>query len=391
NRQILRGAMRVALVHDWITGMRGGERCLDVFVKLYPNADIFTLIHIPGTTNSAIDSRVVQTSFLQKIPGIRKFYRYFLPLYPLAIRGFDFSEYDLVISLSHAAAKNISVPRGVKHICYCFTPMRYIWDQADSYFGKAVLVLWPIIRLLREWDVRASQRVDKFVAISKFVAGRIRKYYARNSRVIYPPVDNTWITPIADYFPGEAFLYAGALVPYKNVDSVVRAFNKLGEKLWIVGEGPEKERLQKMADKNIEFVGFVPDAELAKYYYRCRALIFPAKEDFGIIPIECLAAGRPVIGLYAGALRESLKGARHWVRGNLNIRQKSGVFFPQRSSIVQGIIGAVNFFREHEASFNPKVCVANAKQFSKQVFVSSWNAFLEDPESEILLRESAIG
>lgn len=368
--------MKVALVHDWITGLRGGERCLLAFLELYPNADIFTLIHVPGTTDPKIDQRVVKTSFLQKIPNISKSYRYFLPLYPIAIKQFNFEGYDLVISLSHAAAKNIEVPDGVTHICYCFTPMRYIWDQAYSYFGKLTPFLWPILKVLRWWDLRKSIGVTKFVAISNFVAARIRCFYNRDSDVIYPPVDTAFYKKNSSATRGKAFLYAGALVPYKRVDLIVKAFQLLKEEIWIVGSGPEEQKLREIAGENVKFFGKVSDEEFAECYRNCRALIFAAKEDFGIVPIECFAAGRPVIAAYEGALRETHLGVKPWKR-KLPIENSTGVFFKASKNQVKNLANAIRFFIEHESEFSPEFCQAYAKKFSKERFFEEWYALLE--------------
>lgn len=373
--------MRVALVHDWLTGMRGGERCLQAFLHIYPQADIFTLLHVPGSTSALIDSRVKQTSYLQNLPAARKIYRMCLPLYPNAIRQFDFSGYDLVISLSHAAAKNIQVPKGVPHISYCFTPMRYVWDQAAFYFGALTPVLWPLIRSLRAWDKQRSEGVTQFVAISDFVAARIRCFYGRHSEVIYPPVDTSWIEPVAPGRPGEAFLYAGALVPYKRVDRLVRAFNALGERLWIVGHGPEEKRLRKMAGPTIEFYGHVPDRELSAFYRRCRALLFPGIEDFGLIPLECMAAGRPVIALHDGALRETLRGLKPWTTNEVEPAQASGVFIENKQgdgekAQLDSLLASVYYFIRHEQQFQVDSCVRQAQAFSPQRFFNSWDAFM---------------
>lgn len=370
--------MRVALVHDWLTGMRGGERCLAAFLNLYPNADIFTLLHLPGTTSKEIDRRVKEQSFLRTIPGIERYYRYFLPLFPSAIRTFDFKGYDLVISLSHAAAKNITVPPGTIHISYCFTPMRYIWDQTRHYFGAATPALWPIVQYLRNWDIEGSQSVDRFVAISRFVATRIRKFYGRDAEVIYPPVDTSWITPTLPGVQGAAFLYAGALVPYKRPELVVEAFNRLGEPLWIVGSGPAYRSLKKIAKSNIYFIGSVSDAELAILYRRSRALVFPGIEDFGMVPIECLAAGRPVIGAYDGALKETLNGVRPWDSSKLDYRGAAGVFCKRNRGVgqsakeVEALIAGVRIFLLHEGEISPAECVRNAQRFSPARFYSGW-------------------
>ncbi len=361
--------------------MRGGERCLEAFLSLYPEADIFTLFHVPGATSERIDSRVKKVSFLQKFPGSKRFYRLLLPLYPKAISTFDFSEYDLVVSLSHAAAKNIRVPKGVTHICYCFTPMRYIWDQARSYFGALTPLLWPVLSRLRSWDVARSCGVTEFVAISRFVASRIRRFYGRKSAVIFPPVNTSWITPAKSGEKGEAFLYAGALVPYKRPDLVVAACNALRLPLWIAGSGPMEEQLKEMAGETVTFFGRVSDEKFAELYRRSRALVFPGKEDFGMIPIECLAAGRPVIGLYAGALRESLSGVMHWIdseKKDLSERACTGVFIEPKKDEdeLEALLASIKFFLDHEEAFTVEHCTARAQLFSPARFERDWNTLL---------------
>lgn len=369
--------MRVAIVHDWLTGMRGGERCLETFLSMYPGADVFTLLHVPGCTSVTIDERVKQSSFISRLPGARRYYRMLLPLYPFAVKQLDVSGYDLVVSLSHAAAKNVDVPARTPHICYCFTPMRYIWDQAEAYFGSATPVLWPVLGALRSWDARHLDQTA-FVGISKFVAARIRCFYGRRADVIYPAVDTSWITPQETERQGEAFLYAGALVPYKRPELVVEAFNRIGEKLWVVGSGPARKSLERMAGKNIEFFGKVSDSELASIYARSRALVFPGVEDFGMVPIECMAAGRPVIGLYEGGLKETVGGVKPWEPETLELADASGVFFERvaSSSELQSLISSVYFFMEHEDRFRPRACIEQAAKFSPSQFRAGWRRLL---------------
>lgn len=382
---------RVAIVHDWLTGMRGGEKCLAAFLRIYPHADIYTMVHAPGTTTDQIDERVKGTSWLQALPGVRRYYRTLLPFYPTAIRSIDLGGYDLVISLSHAAAKNVRVAPGATHISYCFTPMRYIWDQAEAYFGAMTPAVWPVINRLRAWDRAASRGVSHFAAISRFVAARIRCFYNRSADVIYPPVHTEWIEPIKRYHRGEAFLYAGALVPYKKVDLLVKAFNKMGHELWIAGTGPLEGKLKKMARSNIKFFGAVTDSELSDLYANCRALLFPAVEDFGLIPIECLAAGRPVIGMYAGALRESLNGIKPWLQDTddsaLAVEESCGVFIWKSSKNQVGAVeSSVNYFMEHESRFLPEVCRKQAGLFSPDRFYSSWADLILKQESSFSRR-----
>ncbi len=375
--------MKVALVHDWLTGMRGGERCLHAFLQMYPTADLYTMLHIPGTTSALIDSRVTKTSFLQNIPKISKYYRHCLPLYPAAIRQFNLDQYDYVISLSHAAAKNVTIrnPR-THHLCYCFTPMRYIWDQAYHYFGSATPLLWPAIHWLRGWDRRGSESVEKYIAISKFVAARIKCFYGRSADVVHPPVDLSWLAPArvqenGSFKKGEAFLYAGALVPYKRPELVIEAFNQIKEPLWVVGSGPEERRLKDMAGPHIQFFGKVSDADLASIYAHCRALIFPGVEDFGMVPIECMGAGRPIIGLYAGGLKETLRGIKPWDRKQskaLETRGATGVFFPAiTADPVSSVISAVYYFMDREETFSSGACIAQAELFSAQGFRQTWS------------------
>jgi glycosyltransferase involved in cell wall biosynthesis len=381
--------VKVALVHDWLTGMRGGERCLEAFLCIYPDADIFTLVHVPGTTSSLIDSRVKVTSFLSKIPGIKKLYKAFLPLYPLAARSFDLRGYDLVISLSHAAAKNVHVPQGVRHVCYCFTPMRYIWDQAAAYLrGVKYLCALPLITLLRRWDRNGAQRVTHFIGISTFISARIRKFYGRTSTVIAPPVRMSdemsyELTPqeraFFDQHPEPFFLCAGALVPYKKVDVAVRAFNELAEPLWVVGGGPEQPGLHALAGPTVRVLGRVSEAFLWECYRRCRALVFPGIEDFGIVPVECLSAGRPVIGIDAGGLRESVVGWRPWLGSNLVPSEHTGVFVPkERCGDLSALVEGVRTFREVEEQFLVATLKNRALRFSCPNFFAAWTLFLEE-------------
>ncbi len=363
--------------------MRGGEKCLEAFLNIYPDADIYTLLHVPGATTKAIDERVCGTSFLQKIPGIQKLYRHLLFLYPLAIRSLHFRrEYDLVISLSHAAAKNIVVPGNARHICYCFTPMRYIWDQAYQYFGQLTRLIWPGILFLRKWDVAGSKSVDHFIAISRFISARIRCYYRRDSTVIYPPVDTEYFEQEAPLVKehGTYFLYAGALVPYKKVDLIIETFNDLGLPLIIAGDGPERERLQSLAGKSVTFKGRVSDEELKAYMAGCRALLFPGKEDFGIIPIECLATGRPVIAGFHGALRETLHGVKPW-RKDERIQDPVGVFFrpvAKKTQLVEELKQSIRTFLKSEKDFTVEACQDHARKFSATTFRKMWDRFERD-------------
>ena len=289
--------MRVALVHDWLTGMRGGERCLEVFCELFPDADLFTLLHIPGRVAPQIERHRIVASFLQNMPAAHTGYRHYLPLMPAAVARFDLRGYDLVLSSSHCVAKGAHPGRGALHICYCFTPMRYVWDRYDDYVGPGVglatrMLMPAVAPALRAWDRAASRRVHHFVAISEHVRDRIRRCYGRDAIVIYPPVDVQRFE-VADGDGEDYYLVVSAFVPPKHVDLAILASNTLRRRLIVVGMGPEEQRLRAMAGPTVEFLGWRDDAEVAQLYRRCRAVLFPGCEDFGIVPLEAMAAGRP--------------------------------------------------------------------------------------------------
>ena len=364
---------RVAIVHDWLTGYRGGEKCLQELLRIYPSADVFTLFHVPGKTTPEIDARVRATSFLGKLPGVARSYRALLPLYPIAL-DFDLSSYDLVISISHAAAKNVRVGPNTLHVSYILTPMRYIWDQVREYLGPLTPLAWPLVLLLRAWDRAGSRGVDHFVAISRFVAARVRCFYGRPADVIFPPVDTSAIAPRAEGEPGEAFLCAGALVPYKRVDVAIQAFaERPQDTLWIVGAGPELKRLQNLATPNVQFLGRLSDQELHDRLRRCRALLFPGTEDFGMVPIESMAAGRPVIGHYSGALRETVLGLKTWGSSPLAAEESTGVFFrgDRRS-----LRSALDLFSRVETRFCARSAISHAAHFSVDRFQEEWGEML---------------
>lgn len=373
--------MKIAIVHDWLTGMRGGERCLQTFLRLYPQADLFTLLHLQGTTSTLIDSHIAGVSCLQNFPFSRTHYRYYLPLYPLAAASLDLSGYDVIISLSHAAAKNVRVPKGAVHLCYCFTPMRYLWDHAETYFGRLTTPLYPVLALLRNWDRRGAKGVTHFAAISKLVASRIRRFYGRESDVVHPAIEDLWFQGRLPQRKGEAFLYAGALVPYKRVDLIIEACNARKVPLWIVGTGPQEAALKARAGKSVQFFGRVDDEQLRQLYMTSKALLFAAKEDFGLIPIECQSVGRPVIGFFDGGLKETVNGVRIW-KGTCDssiVQKSSGVFVrPERTDIaaVRSFADGLDFFLKNEELFNPGRCRAFAANFSQSAFLGHWNAFL---------------
>ena len=363
---------RVALVHDWLTGMRGGEKCLEVLVELFPDAPLYTLLHVKGTMSPLIESREIHTSFIQHLPSVEKNYRRYLPLFPFAIESFDLSAYDLIISTSHCVAKGAIPSAGALHLCYCFTPMRYVYEMYDEYFGKgqagtatraAMMLTAP---WLRRWDKGTANRVDHYVAISEHVRKRIERHYHRQADVIFPPVD-VELFQLSKEEHGY-YLIVSALVPYKKVDLAVQAFNKSGSRLIIVGKGPDETKLRRMAKPNVEFVGWKSDEDLARLYAGCKALVFPGEEDFGIVPLEAMACGKPVIAYGIG-------GALETVQEGI-----SGVFFyDQTVDAMEKAIAKVA-----AARFSPEQIRERALQFSRGAFKDALSKYIgEKVESHL--------
>lgn len=353
---------RVALVHDWLTGQRGGEKVLEVLAEIFPDAPIYTLFHFPGSQIPEIEGRNIITSFLQRCPFLRRRYRFYLPLYPLAVELFDLQSYDLVISSSHCVAKGIIPHPDALHICYIHSPMRYAWNQYFSYFSADRLsffsrfIIPPIIQRLRIWDESSSLRVDHFVANSRTVARRIAKYYRRQAEVIHPPVDTQFFQPSdkeEDYF-----LIVSALVPYKRIDLAIEAFNRRGDLLKIVGQGPEYRKLRRLARANVEFLGAVGADDLLKLYQGARALILPGEEDFGITSLESQACGVPVIAYGRGGATESV------------IPGRTGLFFDEINT--ESLLDVLDKFDGFE--FNKVKVRENALRFSREEFKAKISA-----------------
>jgi glycosyltransferase involved in cell wall biosynthesis len=304
--------VKIALIHDWLTGMRGGERALLAFCDLFPDADLFTLVQVPGATDPIIERRRVRTSLIQRLPCPGRLYRHYLPLFPMAIEQFDLDGYDLVLSTSHCAAKSVVVPGRARHLCYCLTPMRYAWDQFDAYFGPARVGAWgsramrPVMAALARWDRATEGRVHRYLAISQYVARRISLYYNRQSTIVYPPVETTFFTPSDDTSSPHGVLVVSALVPYKRVDLAIAAAARARVPLTIVGDGPEEERLKAMATGDVRFLGWCSNEEIRNLYRRSIATILPGEEDFGIVPLEAQACGRPVVALGLGGALETV-------------------------------------------------------------------------------------
>lgn len=349
---------RVVLCHDWLTGMRGGERVLEILCEGFPEAPVFTLIHNPAAISPAINAHPVNTSPLQHIPGIFRRYRYFLPLFPWAISRLHPAGAELLISASHCVAKGIRPAPGTRHLCYCFTPMRYAWSFYEEYFGDnrlKTLLTRPLLAALRMWDRRASRRVDHFVAISRHVQERIRQFYGREAGVVYPPVDTGLWTPDPDMNPGGAFdLAVSALVPYKRVDLAVRAYTRSGRPLKIIGAGTEADRLRAMAGPNIEFLGWQTDAQILKNYRQCRLLVFPGEEDFGIVPLEAQACGKPVVAYGRGGALETI------------VKNETGTFFHQQTE--EALLAAVEKAATHP--WNAQAIRRHAEKFGIDSFIS---------------------
>lgn len=303
--------LTVALAHDWLNGMRGGERCLDLICKEFPEAELYALLYRPEQVSEAIRNRKVHVSGLQRIPGFLNHYRWFLPLFPMAIESFRVPlGTDLVISTSHCVAKGIVPPPGAKHLCYCFTPMRYAWSLQEDYFGRNRFkraALDVVLSRLRKWDRAASTRVDRFVAISHHVKARIEKFYGREAAVVYPPVATEFFTPDGTDGHDGFDLVVSALVPYKRVDLAVKTYSQTGFALKVAGVGTELDALRKIAAPNVEFLGRVPDEGIRDLYRRCRFLVFPGEEDFGIVPLEAQACGKPVLAYGRGGLLETVR------------------------------------------------------------------------------------
>ena len=352
--------MRVALVHDWLTGMRGGERVLEQLVHAHPSADVFTLIHVPGTTSPAIENRPIRASFLSRLPGIGHHYRLALPLFPTAIQSLDLTGYDLVISCSHAVAKSVRVPARARHLSYCLTPLRYVWDQHEAYLdtGLKRLLAAPLTAYLRHFD-RQTDGVDRFVSISTAVQERVARRYGRESNVVHPPVDTDRFQPSGR--PAEDFyLLVGSFVPYKKESLALEAFRSLGRRLVVAGDGPARKQCQSRAPANAEFTGRVSDDELARLYANCRALIYPQEEDFGIAAVEAQAAGRPVIAYGHGGARDTVVPLR------TEPSAPTGIWFDRQEPTE--LVQAVRNFEQHEGHFEATTIRRWAERFSVERF-----------------------
>ena len=353
--------------------MRGGEKCLEAACALWPEADVFTLIHRPGAVSPAIERHRITTSFLQRIPGIERIYRHLLPLFPMAVERFDLTGYDRIVSLSHCVAKGAIPPPGTEHASYCFSPMRYVWDLYGDYFGRrrgpAGLAISFFATWLRMWDVAATARIDRIAAISHHVQRRILRYYRRESSVLYPPVEDIYFERPLPSKRGEYFLVLGAFAPYKRIEVALEAARRSGEPVWVVGDGPENRRLRALAPPSVRFLGWQPSERLPEIYAGARALLFPGIEDFGISPLECQAMGRPVIGYAAGGLLETVRPLGR------DGGAPTGVLYDDPS--VEGLLEGIGRFAAAETDFDPEALRRHAAAFRRDRFLAELRGFVE--------------
>lgn len=351
---------RVALIHYWLVGMRGGEKVLEALCRMYPQADIFTHVYDPDKISDTINAHRVFPTSVSKLPMARRLYQSYLPFMPRALEEIDLTGYDLVISSEAGPAKGVIPPPDAFHLCYCHSPMRYLWDQYHVYRNNAGrlsrMALPMIAHRLRGWDVTSAARVDAFAANSGHVADRIRKYWRRDAQVVHPPVDISAFSPAPEDEAGDFYLWAGELAPYKRPDLAVEAFNRLGLPLRVIG-GPDttRQRLARSANDNVTLLGRVPFDELRANLARCRALIFPGEEDFGIVPVEAMASGRPVIAYDRGGARDTV------------VPGQTGLLFKDQS--VEGLMTAVQQFEAHRMfDVTPETLTAHAARFSEAAF-----------------------
>ena len=357
--------MKVAIVHYWLVGMRGGEKVVEALCEMYPQADIFTHVYVPEMVSDKIRQHRVIPTFINALLRAARMYKTYLPLMPLALEQLDLRDYDLVISSELGPSKGIIPPPDALHVCYCHTPMRYIWNMYHDYRGGAGrvtrLLMPPLSHYLRMWDVTTAARIDSFVANSTTVAGRINRYYGANSVVIHPPVDTAAFSIASPAELGDYYLMAGELVSYKRPDLAVRAFNKMKLKLVVIGGGEMLDEVRRLAGSTVTIMGSQPFEILKQHYARCRALIFPGEEDFGMVPVEAMASGRPVVAFGRGGATETV------------VEGSSGVFFAEQT--VEAIISAVK--RLGALEIDPVKIAAHAGQFGREQFFQKMRTHID--------------
>jgi len=347
---------RIAIIHYWLVGMRGGERVLEQLLRLFPDADIFTHVYVPAAMSALVRSHNVQTTFINRLPGAARYYKHYLPLMPLALEQIDLRGYDLVISSESGPAKGAIASPDAFNLCYCHSPMRYLWDHYHDYHGAAgrisALLMPPLFHRLRQWDVSSAVRVDRVVANSSFVQKRISRTWGRASDVVYPPVDTQLFRPSDDV--QSRFLWVGQMTRYKRPDLVVEAFNRTGLPLLMVGDGELARSVAASAGPNIEIVHRLDFARLREAYAQCRALIFPAQEDFGIVPVEAMASGRPVIAYGSGGALDTI------------VPDQTGLLFDEQTA--DSLIDALDRFEAWMPHFDPMAAITRSRDFSPAHF-----------------------
>jgi glycosyltransferase involved in cell wall biosynthesis len=364
--------LKTAIVHDWFVSYAGSERVVESLTNVWKDADVFVLFNLLNESDRKIvtKNKIPQTSFLHKFKSIRRNHRKFLPLFPYAIERFDLSDYDLIISSSHAVAKGVLTNSNQLHICYCHTPIRYAWDLMHQYLKEANLtsgvrgiIAKSILHYIRIWDSATANRPDFYIANSSYISKRIMKIYRRESSVIYPPVDT-------DKFNCEAnkdnyYLTASRLVPYKRIDLIAEAFTQMpNKKLLIIGDGPEEEKIRSKSGKNIEFLGYKSGEALVKYMQKARAFVFAAEEDFGIMIVEALSCGTPVIAFSKGGASETI------------VDGENGILYNEQN--INSIIDAVNKYETKMDKFDPKKISGTAKIFDRKVFEEKIKSFVDN-------------
>lgn len=373
-------AGRVALVHDWLTGMRGGEKCLEAAARRWPKAPLYTVIHKRGSVSTVIENRPIIASRLNRLPKVDRYYRYLLPFLPSAA-GWAIEDADLVLSFSHCVAKSAKPSPGIPHVSYCFTPMRYAWHMREAYFkrGLKARLLDVVLSRLRDWDRRTASHVTHFIAISETVRERIRECYDRDSVVIHPPVDTDFYAPAA--VPREEFyLIVSAFAPYKRFDLAVEACTKLNRKLIVIGTGQDEKRLKAMAGPTVQFLGWQSDESIRDHFRRAKAVLFPAEEDFGIVPVEAQACGCPVIAFGRGGAVETVKPLG-------TSADPTGVFFNAQS--VESVIDAIERFERDADRFDPIIARRNALPFRRERYESELFGYIDRILNVSKLRKAA--
>lgn len=367
-------SLRVVLVHDWLTGMRGGEKVLEFLCRRWPSAPLYTLIHKQGSCSRVIEDRPIVTSFLQKLPRVERYYRYLLPLMPWAV-GWRMPACDLVFSSSHCVAKGVTVPPGALHICYCHTPMRYAHQMQDSYLqdrgwsGPKKWLARKILARLADWDRRTAAGVTHFIANSQVVRQRIRACYGRDSVVINPPVDTHFYSP-AHVAREDFYLVLSAFAPYKRLDLAIEMCRKLGRKLVVIGSGQDEKKLRHLANEHIQFLGWQPDEVLRDHLRRCQALLFPGEEDFGIVPVEAQACGTPVIAYGRGGATETV------------IPGVTGRWFDEQT--VDSLAATIEQFEKERDTYDPARLRAHALGFRAERFADELFAFVDSVTNRTL-------